>query len=62
MKKFCISLREHATNEINFEKKKMQPLSKKSTLQHITFVEKDSQKRLLKIKIIEKLETMPFYR
>ena len=33
MKKFCISLREHATKEINFEKKKMQPLSKK---EHIT--------------------------
>ena len=27
-KKFCISLREHATNVINFEKKKMLPLTK----------------------------------
>ena len=30
MKKFCISLRKHATNLINFEKKKMLPLTKKS--------------------------------
>ena len=29
-KKFCISLREHATNVIKFEKKKMLPLTKKS--------------------------------
>ena len=29
MKKFCTSLREHATNVINFKKKKMLPLSKK---------------------------------
>ena len=27
MKKFCTSLREHATNVINFEKKKMLPLT-----------------------------------
>ena len=30
MKKCCNSLREHATNAINFEKKKMLPLTKKS--------------------------------
>ena len=30
MKKFCTSLREHAANAINFEKKKMLPLTKKS--------------------------------
>ena len=29
MKKFCSSLREHATNIINFEKKKMLQLTKK---------------------------------
>ena len=29
MKKFCTSLREHATNVINFEKKKILPLTKK---------------------------------
>ena len=29
MKKFCSSLREHATNIINFEKKKMLLLTKK---------------------------------
>ena len=28
MTKFCTSLREHATNVINFEKKKMLPLTK----------------------------------
>ena len=28
MKKFCTSLREHATIVINFEKKKMLPLTK----------------------------------
>ena len=30
MKKVCSSLRTHATNVINFEKKKMLPLKKKS--------------------------------
>ena len=30
MKKFCTSLREHATNLINFEKKKKLPLTKKN--------------------------------
>ena len=30
MKKFCISLREHAVNVINFEKRKMLSLTKKS--------------------------------
>ena len=30
MKKFCTSSREYATNVINFEKKKMLPLTKKS--------------------------------
>ena len=29
MKKFCVSLREQAANVINFEKKKMLPLTKK---------------------------------
>ena len=47
MKKFCISLRKHATNLINFEKKKMLPLTKKKLKLHqdvkITpFVQKDS--------------------
>ena len=28
--KFCTSLKEHATNVINFEKKKLSPLTKKS--------------------------------
>ena len=30
LKNICTSLREHATNVINFEKKKMLPLTKKS--------------------------------
>ena len=30
MKKFCTSLREHATNLINFEKEKKLPLTKKN--------------------------------
>ena len=30
MKKFCSSLRERATNVINFKQKKMLPLTKKS--------------------------------
>ena len=34
MKKFCNSLREHATNVINFEKNKMQLLSKKELKLH----------------------------
>ena len=29
MKKFCIALREHAADVINFENKKMLPLTKK---------------------------------
>ena len=34
MKKFCESLREHAKNIINFEEKKMQPLTKKEIKTH----------------------------
>ena len=46
MKKFCTSLRQHATNVINFEKKKILRLTKKKSQyytkiqQNITFVEK----------------------
>ena len=32
MKKICTSLREHATNVINFEKKKMLPLTKRAKI------------------------------
>ena len=35
MKKFCISLREHAVNVINFEKRKMLSLTKKSYYQQV---------------------------
>ena len=48
MKKFCTSLREHATNIINFE--------------NVTFVEKDSQNGFLKIKIVRNLETIEITR
>ena len=64
VKTFCSSLKEHATNIINFEKKKMLPLTKRrakitlKTQQNVTFAEKDYQKSLLKIKIIKKLETI----
>ena len=34
MKKFCTSLREHAKNRINFEKKKMSQLTKKELQSH----------------------------
>ena len=34
MKTFCTSLREHATNVIDFEKKKMLPLTKKELKLH----------------------------
>ena len=61
--KFCISLTEHAPNVINFERKKMLPLTKKELKLHqdateVTFVEKDSQKILLMLKIIKNLETV----
>ena len=34
MKKFCTSLREHAKNIIDFEKKKMLPLTKEELKSH----------------------------
>ena len=34
IKNFCTSLREHATNVINFEKKKLLPLTKKDLKLH----------------------------
>ena len=34
MKKSCTSLREHATNVVNFEKKKMTPLTKEEQKSH----------------------------
>ena len=60
MKKICTSLREHATNLINFEKEKMLPLIKKQLKLHQDATEcsiygKRLLKSLLMIKIIEKL-------
>ena len=34
MKRFCISLREHAADVINFEKKKILPLTKQELKSH----------------------------
>ena len=47
LKKFCESLTEHAKNIIDFEKKKMLPLTKEELKSHqdariVTFVEKES--------------------
>ena len=47
MKKFCTALTEHATNAINFVKKKMLPLTKEELKSHhdanyVIFGEKDS--------------------
>ena len=59
IKKFCTSLREHTKNIIDFEKKKMLPLTKEELKlykiqKYVIFVEKESQS-LLK-KTIEKSE------
>ena len=64
MKKFCSYLREHATNVMNYEKKKMLPLTKRTLNLHQDMREcyicrkKILKKSLLKIKIIKKLETV----
>ena len=58
MKKFCTSLREHATNVINFEKKNMLPLTEKELELHQDVTMLHLWKKILKkiflvIKIIE---------
>ena len=58
MKKFCTSLREHATNVINFEKKNMLPLTEKELELHQDVTMLHLWKQILKkiflvIKIIE---------
>ena len=63
MKKFCSSLRQHASNVINFETKKMLLLTKKEVKSHqdttvCCICGKKLRDNLLKIKIIEKLETI----
>ena len=64
MKNLFSSLKEHAANITNFERKKILPLAKKELKLHedaavcVTFAEKHSQSSLLKIKIIEKLGTI----
>ena len=62
MKKFCLNLREHATKIINYEKKKMIPLTKKEEKKHNKqkvcymckkeFHTDDSDKNYHKVKII----------
>ena len=54
MKKFCSSLRKHTANVVNFKKKKMLPLKthQDATACYIY------GKSLLKMKIIEELETI----
>ena len=60
MKIFCISLRKHVADAVNFEKRKTLPLPEKETKsQHnVSFVEINSHKNLLKIKITETLQTI----
>ena len=57
MKEFCTSLREHAKNITDFEKKKMLPLTKEELKSHqdakVCYIR---GKGLQTIKIIEKLE------
>ena len=58
MKKFCSSLREHATNVIHFEKNRTLPLAKKELKLHQVMTAcyicgKWFPKRMQKIKIIE---------
>ena len=58
MKKFCTSLREHATNVVNFEKKNMLPLTEKELKLHQDVTMLHLWKKILKkiflvIKIIE---------
>ena len=66
MKKFCTFLREHATNVIIFEKKKMLPLTKKELKSHqdaraCYICGKRLLKKLLMINIIEKLGTIVIF-
>ena len=61
IKKFCISLKEHEVNVINFEKKKMLLLTDKELKFHehstVCYIwRKNIHKSLLRIKIIVKLE------
>ena len=60
MKKFCFSLTEHASDVINFEKKKMLQLTEEELKSHqdstVCYICKtDSHKNLLETKITEKL-------
>ena len=63
MKKFCSSLREHATDIINFESKKMLTLTEKELKLHkgataCYICGKRLLKKFAKDKIIKKLETI----
>ena len=63
MKKFCTALTSHVVNVINFEKKKMLPITEKNLKSQQNATEwylcrKIPHKNLLKIKITKKLETI----
>ena len=58
MKKFCFSQIEHVTNVIKFEKKMLPLTNKELKLHHDATTCYILQKKLLKITIIEKLETI----
>ena len=63
MKDFCSSLKKHATNIINFEKKKMLPLTKKELKLHqdataCYICRKTFLKKFAKDKNYKKLETI----
>ena len=58
MKKFCKSLREHAMKIINFEKKKMIPLTNEEYESYFNQTSYHICNRKFLIKIIEKLKTI----
>ena len=64
LKDFCTSLKEHAINVINFEKKKMIPLTKKGwncIMLHLWFPKKDYQKHFAKDKNYRKIRYHCFF-
>ena len=63
LKRFCESLREHAKNIIDFEKKNMFSLTRKEQndikmQRNVAFVKQNLQKNFQKIKTIKKLENI----
>ena len=62
MNKFCVNLKEHATEIINWHRKKILPLTKrekkscKKNKNSVKNAKKNSMKNLMKIKISQKFE------